>query len=231
MAGFHTHLTVGAVASGMAATGLYAGGVASPLEVALYFSCGTVASLLPDIDSDNSTILSVVFTFVSVLLAFAVLFGQPATKGLSGLELFLLWAGLFAAMRIGVFEVFTRMTVHRGIFHSIPAAILFGVLTVIMLHHAFRVPTLTAWVAGGFITIGFIVHLLLDEVYSLNLTGRHVKRSFGTACKLWSKDLYATTALYSVTLLALWLAPQAELLFDHRIYQLAWHSVVTSWLP
>ncbi|ABK44651.1 membrane-bound metal-dependent hydrolase [Magnetococcus marinus MC-1] len=231
MAGFHTHLTVGSVASGMVATGLYAGGVATPLEVALYFSCGAVASLLPDVDSDRSTILSVVFTLVSVLLAFGLLFGQPVTQGLSGLELFLLWVGLFVAMRLAVFELFTRVTVHRGIFHSIPAAILFGALTVLLLHHAFHLSVLTAWVAGGFIAGGFVLHLLLDEMYSIQLTGARVKRSFGTACKLWSRDLYATLALYATTAVALWLTPRTELLWEGRVYQLAWYSVWNSWMP
>nr|CRH04957.1 conserved protein of unknown function [Candidatus Magnetococcus massalia] len=232
MADFHTHLAVGAVASGLGATALYGAGLAGPAEVALFFSCGTVASLLPDIDADNATILSVVFTFVSVLLAFGVLFGHPQSHDLSGIELFLLWGALFAAMRVGVFELFTRMTVHRGIFHSVPAALLFGALVVLMLHYAFHIGLITAWVAGAFIMVGFIVHLLLDELYSLNLLSTSgPKKSLGSAFKFWSKDLHATLALYGATVLTLWVTPRPTGMLEPTLYSWAWHAIGQGWWP
>ena len=53
-----------------------------------------------------------------------------------------------------------------------------------------------------FIFFGFIVHLLLDEIYSFNLLGIKIKKSFGTALKLYAKNnLIGTLILYILILL------------------------------
>ena len=37
--------------------------------------------------------------------------------------------------------------------------------------------------SGLFVSVGYVIHLVLDEIYSVDLTGARVKRSFGTALK------------------------------------------------
>ena len=36
--------------------------------------------------------------------------------------------------------------------------------------------------------IGFTTHLLLDEIYAVNLSNLKTKKSFGTAFKIWDKN-------------------------------------------
>jgi hypothetical protein len=42
-----------------------------------------------------------------------------------------------------------------------------------------------AWAHGLALVAGTIIHLLLDEMYSVDLVGSRLKRSFGTAFKLF----------------------------------------------
>ncbi len=51
------------------------------------------------------------------------------------------------------------------------------------------------------VTIGYIVHLVLDEIYSVDLKNRKIKKSFGTALKLFKVDsnfaIIQTATLYN----------------------------------
>ena len=38
---------------------------------------------------------------------------------------------------------------------------------------------------AGAVVAGFLSHLLLDEIYSVDCHGLRLKKSFGTALKLW----------------------------------------------
>jgi len=68
---------------------------------------------------------------------------------------------------------------------------------------------LHSWLSGLFIGFGFIVHLLLDEIYSVDLSNKRMKKSFGTALKLYSYKNMTTTALMAGCTLALaWITPQ-----------------------
>jgi membrane-bound metal-dependent hydrolase YbcI (DUF457 family) len=80
--------------------------------------------------------------------------------------------------------LFQRMTVHRGIFHSIPAILIFTELVYL---YMFRLPFDQRLVvtAAGF--AGIFSHLLLDEIYSVDLENKRLKRSFGTALAFWKK--------------------------------------------
>ena len=52
-----------------------------------------------------------------------------------------------------------------------------------MFYYVFDRPDGVAWLAGGFLLIGFLTHLILDEIYSVDVLGNHIKKSFGTAFK------------------------------------------------
>jgi hypothetical protein len=56
--------------------------------------------------------------------------------------------------------------------------------------------------------LGYLVHLALDELSSLDLEGRRLRRSFGTALKPWSPtDPASSLAMAAALGLLLWLAP------------------------
>nr|WP_320016772.1 metal-dependent hydrolase [uncultured Desulfobacter sp.] len=195
MADFKTHLTVTSIGSSIASTMLFAASVASPQEVLLYFILGVVGGLLPDIDSDSSLTVRLLFTFIATLISFLVMFKQRADNTV--MELFMIWAASFIFIKIFIFSLFTKLTVHRGMIHSIPAAVTFGCLAAIILNRVFHFNDFVSWMAGGFVFGGSILHLILDELYGFNLLKLKAKKSSGSAFKFGSiKNFKETIAIY-----------------------------------
>jgi len=89
---------------------------------------------------------------------------------------------MYLAIRFGIGNLFKKFTKHRGMWHSIPAALVAGMATfLICLTVDLEIRIYKAWA----VVIGFISHLVLDEVYAVNWEGKlpTAKRSFGTALK------------------------------------------------
>jgi membrane-bound metal-dependent hydrolase YbcI (DUF457 family) len=193
MADFKTHLGISTLAASAAATTIFCTGVLLPEQVVAVFLLGITGGLLPDIDSDSSVPLKVVFNILAAVLAFLIMFTQR--QGHSVLELFLIWIGGFFLVKYLVFAVFTRITVHRGMLHSIPCAVLFGLMTSILAWRWRGHTPLVAWTGGCFVTGGMLLHLLLDELHSMNFFGGAARRSLGSALKLVSFSDLKTTAL------------------------------------
>jgi len=213
LASFGVHLAGGLTTSGLAATSVLAAGLAAPMEMLAYLGLGVLGSLLPDIDADNSAPVRISFTVASIILAFGAMFLLAGVFP-SVSELALVWLTTYLFFRWLVFALFTRLTTHRGILHSIPAAILFGLITASAAGQVLHLPSFQAWLSGLFVTFGYLVHLALDEIYSVNLFGMHSKRSLGTALKLWSPSSHvASLYLYLACAGALMLAP------DHGDFQ------------
>jgi hypothetical protein len=195
VADFKTHLSVASLGSSIAATMLFAAAIASPQEVLLYFTLGVVGGLLPDIDSDSSLTVRLLFTFIATLISFLVMFKQRADNTV--MELFIIWAASFIFIKIFIFSLFTKLTVHRGIIHSIPAAVAFGCMAAIGLNRVFHFNDFVSWMAGGFVFSGSILHLILDELCGLNFLTLKTKKSAGTAFKFGSiKHFKETIAIY-----------------------------------
>ena len=208
MANFKTHVSVAAALSGALATGFLVAGVATPKDVWLYFAMGTVGGILPDIDADHSIPGRMFFSFFALVVAFFMLFSRAGVFSIA--ELSLLWVVTYVVVRHVIFKLFARFSVHRGVFHSLLAAAFFGFLTTSLTYHLFRLSALGAWMSGLFVSVGYVIHLVLDEIYSVDLTGARVKRSFGTALKLISADVKATTCLVLATILVFFATPSAE---------------------
>jgi len=208
MANFKTHLAVAAAFSGVLATGFLEVGVAAPRDVGLYFVMGTLGGILPDIDADNSIPGRMMFSFFALVIAFLALFSLAGVFSIA--ELSILWAVTYVVVRYVIFLMFARLSVHRGVFHSLLAAAFFGFLTTSLAYHLFRLSTLGAWMTGLFVSVGYVIHLVLDEVYSVDLTGARVKRSFGTALKLISSNVKTTGLLVLATMLVFYTTPSAD---------------------
>src|ERR1043166_6421817 len=208
MANFKTHVSVAAALSGVLATGFLAAGVAAPKDVWLYFTMGTVGGILPDIDADHSIPGRMFFSFFALVVAFLMLFSRAGKYSI--VELSILWVVTYVVIRHVVFKLFARFSVHRGVFHALLAAIFFGFLTTSLTYHLFKLNEPgAAWMSGLFVSVGYGIHLVLDEIYSVDLTGARVKRSFGTALKLISADVKATTCLVLATILVFFTTPSA----------------------
>jgi hypothetical protein len=200
------HLMGAAVVSGVAATGLVMTGVVTHQAVVSYFILGVIGGLLPDIDSPNSIPIRVAFNVLAVITGFLLVFSFSQHYSLA--ELVILWIACFVGMRYGVFNLFTHFTVHRGLIHSIPAGICFGLATTLLAYRVFGATALHAWNCGIFVLAGFVVHLLLDEFYSVNLLGMDLKSSFGSALNLGSlANPLGTVALYVTLMVLFYLCP------------------------
>src|SRR5262249_11147762 len=94
--------------------------------------------------------------------------------------------------------LFKRITVHRGMFHSVPAMVIAGLLIYLGDHRAD--PRVRLFLAGG-VMLGFLSHLVLDEIYSVDLLGRkmiRLNRYAGTAVKFYSPSWIATLTCYTL---------------------------------
>jgi hypothetical protein len=89
-----------------------------------------------------------------------------------------------------------KYTVHRGMFHSIPALLVFAGLAFLACGTA-ELP-IRCYKAGG-VAAGFMSHLVLDEIYAVEWKGGRwrLKKSFGTAIKLWGDDPWANFSTYA----------------------------------
>ena len=72
--------------------------------------------------------------------------------------------------------------------HSVLAAVFSAVATAIIFNRVLGKPEGVAWLAGAFMFAGFITHLTLDEIYSVDVMDTRIKSSFGTALKLFIAD-------------------------------------------
>ncbi len=197
----------------------------------VYLALGTAGSLAPDLDSDRSAPVRVLFTLLSVAAAFLALFLASA-RYRTVAELALVWVATFLLFRWAVFALLVRVTRHRGIFHSVPAAMCCGAATAALLYHLAGRSALQAWLGGGFAAFGYLMHLVLDELYSLNLFGSRARRSLGSALKLWSaRSGPATLAAYGLCLLALSMAPDPRPVYVEVSHRLARGANLDHWWP
>ena len=223
MADFNTHLMGAAAVSGLAATVLVMTGQFPHQAVIGYFVLGVIGGLLPDLDSPTSIPIRIAFAALAVVAGFLVVFTFGRRYSL--VELVILWFGCFLFIRYGLFNLFDRVTAHRGLIHSIPAGIGFGLLAILLAFYVFNASATHAWLCGTFVTLGFIVHLLLDELYSVDLSGKKLlKSSFGTALSLGSLSQPVGTAALYLAVVALFLLcpsprPFTELMLDRDTYR------------
>ena len=213
MANFNTHLVGAAAVSGLAATCCLGAQLASPKTVLLYFSMGTAGGLLPDLDSDKSIVSRILFNTLSVYFSFLLMFTQATHY--SVIELLMIFGLGFALANLFVSYGFERLTIHRGMFHSIPAGFAFWFFISFLTYKLAPLSEVQAWLCGFFVFLGYIVHLILDEVYSVDLMNKRIKRSFGTALKMANaKDPAATIFTYIIMFAALYLSPAVSDFYD-----------------
>jgi hypothetical protein len=160
----------------------------------------TLGGLLPDLDSDSGVPVRELFGLAAAATPF-LLYGRLQAAGLNTEQTLVVLAALYLLIRYGVSEIFKKLTVHRGMFHSIPGMLITG-LIVFLLYHSPNV-NLRLYLAGGTM-LGFLSHLVLDELYAVDFMGLRprLNRFAGSALKLYSPSWRATAIAY-MTLLAL----------------------------
>ncbi|MBK1707163.1 metal-dependent hydrolase [Halochromatium glycolicum] len=209
MANFRAHLTGGALVAGTAAFASYGEGLSSSAETQALFAIGTAASLLPDIDADDSKPARGVFNLAGLVGGFLVAFALAEHIGL--IEQVIVWLAVAGLIAFPVRWAFAKLTVHRGIWHSLLMAVAVALAVTVAADTLLGLAPLAAWLAGGFVLLGYLTHLLLDEIASVDLLDRRVKRSFGTALKPLSLRAWPwSLALIGLTVVLAGLTPNPE---------------------
>ena len=109
----------------------------------------------------------------------------------------LLAVGIYLTIRYAGAALFNKLSVHRGMFHSIPALLISAEVTFL----AYQSESLAVkLLMAGAIAAGFLSHLILDEIYSVQFTGVRVRlaKSAGSALKLAGNNFFANIATYGL---------------------------------
>jgi hypothetical protein len=193
MAGFKTHITTSTVLGigyGATAAAVYH----TPWETAMLGAglC-SVSGMLPDIDSGPGVPLRESVSFAAAVIPLLLIHRwqrfemTPDTMVLAGGLVYLL-------IRFGLGRLLKSMTVHRGMFHSLPALAIVGMATYLICDH--DNPWTRVFFASA-VMAGFGSHLVLDEIWSIDFRHLRLKSSFGTALKFWGDCWWSNLATYA----------------------------------
>lgn len=196
MAGFRTHITVSsALGIGVGAAAVQPLGFQTDTAI-LAAGLTAVGGMLPDLDSDSGIPIREMFGLAAVVLPLTLI---PRLAHMHVTQEGILAAILFGYLAIRYLgsRVFKHFTVHRGMFHSIPGMLIAGLVIYLGYHSPDR--RLRVLLGTG-VVLGFLSHLVLDELYSVDLRGMKVKlnKFAGTAVKFVSPSLLATVTCYSL---------------------------------
>jgi hypothetical protein len=195
MAGFRMHVSTSTVL-GCGYAGVLNLGYGVPLETAIVSGamCG-FAGMLPDLDSDYGVPLRETMAFAAATIPM-MLVARFQSLGLGHDAMALAAVGMYLFVRFGVTKLIRKYTVHRGMFHSFPAMLIFAGLAFLITGAS---PIEVRCYKAGGVLGGFLSHLVLDEIYAVEWKGGRwrFKKSFGTAMKFWGNDAWSNFSTYA----------------------------------
>jgi len=198
MASFKAHIQGSILSAALVTTGGFYFLALPPLQLVSVFVMGVLGGMLPDLDSDSGKPLELLFGSAAILIPGLLLphFLAYAAMRAEYLVPYFLFSYLF--INYGLRFLFTRLTVHRGIIHSIPFSLVCAQGFYILFSGSGQAFALT--VAVG-VWLGFVLHLIMDELNAIYFKWGlipMVKNSSGTAMKLYSRDVVPTLSVYGL---------------------------------
>lgn len=221
MASFEQHVNAAIVTSGLGVVALYSSSMISIKGSLILLALGIIGGVLPDMDSDTSKPIQITFKIFSIFLPLIAILLFLDT--LSILKIFTLWILASLVLHFGFFKLFLQATTHRGIFHSIPMGVFIALVTKYIFDNFLNYGELFSTLAGIFVFLGFMVHLILDELFSINALGMHIKSSFGSAFKLYDKNNLVGTMFLYISIIALYIHQPLNSNIFFRVYDSFWH--------
>jgi len=151
--------------------------------------------MLPDVDSDSGVPVRESLAFAAAIIPMLMIERFKAW-GLEHDYMVLAAGGIYLFVRFGIGKLLKKYTVHRGMFHSLPAAVIFGLLAFLICQC--NEPNERIYKSLA-VFIGFMSHLILDEIWSIERTklGFRFKKSSGTAMKIYGKNLWGNVSVYA----------------------------------
>lgn len=202
MAGFRQHISVSGgigVATGLTAT---MGFGFTPVQGMLVGYLTTLGGMLPDLDSSSGRPIRELFGVTAALVPMA--FADELKKLGGNTETVLLLAVVsYLTIRFGGAWLLSKLAVHRGMFHSVPAMLIAA--EVVFLTYRSESNTVRLLMAVG-IALGFLSHLILDEIYAVQWNGLKIELNqfAGSAVKLFGKSLPANALTWLLLIGLTW---------------------------
>ena len=201
MAQFRTHMSFGFILAVAGSIFLILSSLISNNFLLLPFSLAVLlGSMMPDLDSDEGFPFKITFWTFAVAISGIVFY----RIFLSQQNNYVLLAGIpvatFFFIRFALGTIFKKITSHRGMFHSLPAAAIAGISVYLAGDH-FPIDELTKQILALGVGVGYLGHLVLDEIYAtINFNGKKFRPSkfLGSALKLYSKSKIASFASYAL---------------------------------
>lgn len=230
MANFTTHIAVGTVVSGALATVTVATELVAPANIVAVALAGVLGSVLPDIDLEESRPARAMFSGLAIFFSFAVLLGVEHKYSIA--EMLILWLGTYLLVRYAAKELFFRISYHRGVWHSLLALIFCAFVTACVFYRLLGRDAAVAWLAAAFMGAGYLTHLILDEIYSVDVMDTRIKSSFGTALKLFDyRRLGHSAAMAIAVALVFTVTPPAQVFLDNITSRALWAELNRRLLP
>lgn len=185
MPGYKTHIAASSICGTVVGGVSFFFGHIDPVTSIYGGALCAIGGIVPDIDSENSTsfrkCLAIIAGFSSLLLVSRLrdyLLDPQAVAIIGGGNFIFAWFFLGGIIR--------KATVHRGMCHSIPMAILTGEITFLLSSGSMN----ERLYCGGSMVIGVLVHLVLDEFFSIQVKRGSIKlkKSLGSALKIVNFD-------------------------------------------
>ena len=198
MPGFRVHITGSSiVGAGYGLAAWYVGDL-HPMTCTLGAGLCAVSGMMPDLDSGPGIPLRESVAFAAAVVPILMIHRLQAT-GMPLEAIILAGAAMYLAIRFGLSWLLKSYANHRGMFHSLPAAAIAGQIT--FLAFAAEEPLRRYFVCSA-VVLGFLTHLVLDEIWSvkLGMFGPKFKKSFGTALKFHGPVLWPNLVTYALAL-------------------------------
>lgn len=199
MAGFSTHISVSTAVGVGYGLWLHSQFELPWTTAAVTGGLCAVSGMLPDLDSDSGIPARETIGFTAAVVPM-LLMNRFYHVGMNFEQMLLIGIPLYLFIRFGLGTLLKEFTIHRGMFHSIPAMLLAGFLTFLISDSA--TTTLRA-LKGVAVSLGYLSHLVLDEIWSVevSMTGTRLKSSSGTALKFFSKSPFANSMCWGLLIL------------------------------
>lgn len=201
MAGYKTHVTVSSMLGIGVGAGAYFGLGFTPVQGVLAGILTGVGGMLPDLDSDSGRPVREI-TSLTAAIAPMLMMRRLLVWGKDSDGAFLLGVIVYVLIRHGGASILKRISVHRGMYHSIPAMIIAGELTFLgYIHSDLKVKSLM----GISIALGFLSHLVLDEIWAVQWDGLRVRfnKFSGSAMKMfgpnWGPNIVCYGLMFTLT--------------------------------
>ena len=197
MPGFQVHITGSTViGAGYGLAAWYWGGM-PPMTCVLAGGLCSVSGMLPDLDSGPGIPLKESVAFAAAVVPMMMIhrfhqWNMPLEA------MIIAGAALYLAIRFGVTWLLKNHAHHRGMFHSLPAAAIAGQAAFLAF---WAEDPLKRYFVASAVVLGFLSHLVLDEIWSgkLGMFGPKCMKAFGTALKFHGPTMWPNVLTYVLT--------------------------------